>query len=229
VQTLSKYFLFVRSHYPHPTLLQRAVENDRCSRLAQRFPKVIWLARRQGLRRRPSVRPKSSYVQRVCSEYRKLTARLLSASSSDSTCFSVLPGPIHLLNARRSFRSSRALLAVSESAPGHSATLLQSPANLVKVARRRSCLVAMPDSSSRLLPVPRRSAFQFVPCRTNISNLSSQSCLVVVEAEAQEMGRDAHIAPVGFLPGQPLKHLGDCTNRRPELLSSGLGLHLGPS
>lgn len=50
---------------------------------------------------------------------------------------------VHLLNARSSLRSSSALLAVSESAPVPSATLLQSPANLVKVARHSSSFVAI--------------------------------------------------------------------------------------
>jgi hypothetical protein len=85
-------------------------------------------------------------LQYVCSAYKKFTARLLSSSSSDSTCFSVLCGTTHLLKARSSLRSSSALLLVSEFPSGHSATLLQRPANLAKVASRKSCFVATPDS-----------------------------------------------------------------------------------
>src|SRR4029079_15583475 len=82
-------------------------------------------------------------LQCISSAYRKSTARVLSASSSDSTCFSVLCGTIHLLKARSSLRSSSGLPLVSEFALGHSATLLQRPANLAKVARRKSSFVAI--------------------------------------------------------------------------------------
>jgi hypothetical protein len=68
------------------------------------------------------------------------------------TCFNVLCGTIHLLKARSSLRSSSALLPVSEFALGPSATLLQNPANLAKVASRKSVL--LPCQISYLSPPP---------------------------------------------------------------------------
>jgi hypothetical protein len=68
-----------------------------------------------------------------------------------------LCGTTHLLKARSSLRSSSVFLAVSESIFERSATLLQSPAKRVKVARRKSCFVAMQ------ILLPEGTMFKFSP------------------------------------------------------------------